>query len=120
MEPLVNYTNDFQQEAWNLPQVKLNSTIDFNVTEQWFAGAAVFFVGERKDTQINSIFVTNAAPITLDSYFDVNAHVGYKYNEQLTAFIRANNITNQAYQTWLNYPVQGFQIVVGANYKFDF
>lgn len=114
------FTNDFQQEAWNLPQVKLNSTIDFNVTEQWFAGAAVFFVGERKDTQINSIFVTNAAPITLDSYFDVNAHVGYKYNEQLTAFIRANNITNQAYQTWLNYPVQGFQIVVGANYKFDF
>ena len=62
----------------------------------------------------------NLQQITLDGYFDVNAHVGYKYNKQLTGFLRANNITNQAYQKWLNYPVQGFQIVVGANYKFDF
>lgn len=115
-----SYTNDFQQEAWNLPELKLNSNIDFNITPKWFAGATVFYVGERKDIQTNTSFVVNAAPITLDSYFDVNAHVCYKYNEQLTGFVRANNITNQAYQKWLNYPVQGFQIVVGANYKFDF
>jgi hypothetical protein len=25
-----------------------------------------------------------------------------------------------AIKKWLNYPVQSFQIVVGANYKFDF
>ncbi|WP_367754663.1 TonB-dependent receptor [Flavobacterium sp. WC2430] len=115
-----SYTNDFQQEAWNLPELKLNSNIDFNITPQWFAGATVFYVGERKDMKFNTNFTVDATPITLDSYFDVNAHVGYKYNEQLTGFIRANNITNQSYQKWLNYPVQGFQIVVGANYKFDF
>jgi hypothetical protein len=55
----------------------------------------------------------------LKSYFDVNAHLGYKYNSQLTGFLRAN-ITNNGYQRWLNYPVQSFQLVVGANYKFDF
>ena len=115
-----SYTNDFQQEAWNLPELKLNSNIDFNITPQWFAGATVFYVGERKDMKFNTNFTVDSTPITLDSYFDVNAHVGYKYNEQLTGFVRANNITNQAYQKWLNYPVQGFQIVVGANYKFDF
>ncbi|WP_369769773.1 TonB-dependent receptor [Flavobacterium sp. WC2416] len=115
-----SYTNDFQQEAWNLPELKLNSNIDFNITPQWFAGATVFYVGERKDMKFNTNFTVDSTPITLDSYFDVNAHVGYKYNEQLTGFIRANNITNQSYQKWLNYPVQGFQIVVGANYKFDF
>jgi outer membrane receptor protein involved in Fe transport len=58
--------------------------------------------------------------VTLKSYFDANAHVGYKYNSQLTGFVRANNIANQGYQKWLNYPVQAFQIVLGANYKFDF
>lgn len=117
-----SYTNDFQQEAWNLPEVKFNSNIDFNITPKWFAGAAVFYVGERKDMQGNTdnINVVAPGPITLDSYFDVNAHVGYKYNDRLTGFIRANNITNQAYEKWLNYQVQGFQIVVGANYKFDF
>jgi hypothetical protein len=119
-----SYTNDFQQEAWNLPTIKLNSNIDFNITPKWFAGAAVFYVGERKDYQMNSdiiyIVAPSENPTILKSYFDVNAHLGYKYNSQLTGFVRANNITNNSYQKWLNYPVQSFQIVVGANYKFDF
>jgi hypothetical protein len=117
-----SYTNDFQQEAWNLPEIKLNSNIDFNITPKWFAGATVFYVGERKDIQGNTDIVNVVAPspIILSSFFDVNAHVGYKYNDRLTGFIRANNITNQAYEKWLNYQVQGFQIVAGANYKFDF
>lgn len=115
-----SYTNTFQAEAWNLPEIKLNSTIDFNITPKWFAGASVFYVGERKDIQNNTRFTTNASPIVLDSYFDVNAHLGFKYNDRLTGFLRANNITNNSYQKWLNYRVQGFQLVVGANYKFDF
>ncbi len=115
-----SYTNDFQQEAWNMPTIKINSNLDFNITEKWFAGANVFYVGERKDIQINTDFSANAAPITLKSYFDVNANVGFKYSDRLTAFARANNITNNAYQKWQNYPVQGFQVILGVNYKFDF
>ena len=115
-----SFTNDFQQEAWNLPAIKINSNLDFNITEKWFAGANVFYVGERKDFQMNTAFSANATPVTLKSYFDVNANIGYKYSDRLTAFVRANNITNYAYQKWLNYPVQGFQVILGANYKFDF
>ncbi|TDE29963.1 TonB-dependent receptor [Flavobacterium ranwuense] len=115
-----SYTNDFQQEAWNMPTIKINSNLDFNITEKWFAGANVFYVGERKDFQINTGSTANSAAETLKSYFDVNANVGFKYSERLTAFARANNITNNAYQKWLNYPVQGFQVILGVNYKFDF
>ena len=117
-----SYTNDIRSEAWNLPAVTLNANVDFNITEKWYAGAKVFFVGERKDQKLNTdiVYVVAPSPITLESYFDVNAHVGFKYNDQLTAFLRANNIANQAYQKWLDYPVQGFQVVLGANYKFDF
>lgn len=117
-----SYTTDVQQEAWNLPDIKLNSTLSYTITKKWFAGADVFFVGERKDQKLNTdiIYVVAPSPVTLESYFDVNAHVGFKYSERLTAFLRANNITNKGYEKWLNYPVQGFQIVLGANYKFDF
>jgi hypothetical protein len=117
-----SYTNDVQQEAWNLPTIKLNSTLDYTITKKWFTGFDVFYVGERKDQKLNTdiIYVVAPSPITLESYFDVNAHVGFKYSERLTAFLRANNITNNSYEKWLNYPVQGFQIVLGANYKFDF
>jgi hypothetical protein len=119
-----SYTNKFQSEAWNLPAVKLNAKIDFNITEKWYAGLNAFYVGERKDQKINMdivyIVVPDLLPTTLDSYFDVNAHLGFKYSDRLTAFLRANNITNKSYQKWLDSPVQGFQVVLGVNYKFDF
>jgi len=116
-----SYKNSNEQEAWNLPAVEVNSSIDFNITPKWFAGAKVFYVGERKDLQINltdALVVTS--PTKLGSYFDLNSHVGYKYNSQLTAFLKLNNMTGKSYQKWMNYPVQGFQVMVGANFKFDF
>ncbi len=119
-----SYTNKNQVEPWNLPAIKLNSTLDFNITKKWYAGVDVFYVGDRKDLKVNNdivyIVAPNYIPLTLNGYFDANAHVGFKYSERLTAFLKANNITNQAYEKWLNYPVQGFQVVLGANYKFDF
>jgi hypothetical protein len=117
-----SYTNDIQSEAWNLPAIKLKAKVNFNITDKWYAGVNLFFVGERKDQKLNTdiVYIVAPSPITLDSYFDVNANVGFKYSDRLTAFLRANNIANQAYQKWLDYPVQGFQVVLGANYKFDF
>jgi outer membrane receptor protein involved in Fe transport len=95
-----------------------------DITDKWYAGTNVFFVGDRKDRVFTA---TEADPlvfeqqvITLKNYFDLNAHVGYKYNERLTGFLRLNNIANQNYERWLNYPVQGFQFLIGASYKFNF
>lgn len=115
-----SYNTDNNIEAWNLPTMKLSSTLDVNFTKQWYAGVNVFYVGERKDMQSNLNLGIDPVVTTLKSYFDANAHLGYKFNERLTFFLKANNIGNQAYQKWLNYPVQGFQILGGANYKFDF
>ena len=115
-----SYKTDGQLEAWNLPTIKLSSNLDVNFTKQWYAGINVFYVGERKDMQTNLDINPFATPVTLKSYFDANAHLGYKFSERLTFFLKLNNIGNQAYEKWLNYPVQGFQILGGANYKFDF
>ena len=121
-----NYSVDEEQEAWNLPQFQLASTVDFNITDKWYAGAKVFFVGDRKDQIavqddlmiVPATFTTQT--VTLDSYFDLNAHIGYKYNERLTGFLKGNNLASQNYQRWANFPVQSIQVMIGANYKFDF
>ena len=42
-----NFSTDMESEAWNLPQLKLGTSIDFDINEKWYAGANVFFVGER-------------------------------------------------------------------------
>lgn len=117
-----SYATGDQKEAWNLPGLKIGSNLDFTITPKWFAGVNVFFVGERKDqlTVIDDVPPTLFTDVTLDSYFDLNANVGYKHNERLTFFLKGNNLANQNYQRWINYPVQGIQVMVGANFKFDF
>lgn len=113
-----------ESEAWNLPELKVGADVDVDITEKWYAGANVFFVGERKDRRFTEDLIDpafyNAQVVTLKSYFDANAHVGYKYSERLTGFLKLNNIANQDYERWLNYPVQGFQFLIGASYKFNF
>ncbi|MBZ4042522.1 TonB-dependent receptor [Flavobacterium hibisci] len=118
-----SYKTDQPVEAWNLPTIRLGSNLDVNITKQWYAGLNVFYVGERKDMQTRQTDFAvpiPGVPVTLKSYFDANAHLGYKFSERLTFFLKLNNIGNQAYEKWLNYPVQGFQVLGGANYKFDF
>lgn len=117
-----NYSTDQQQEAWNLPDLEASIFADYQITENWFAGANIFFIGERKDQIDNGGFLAQVVPVTvtLDSFIDVNAHLGYRFNDRLSVFAKANNIANQDYQRWVNFPVQQFQIMAGATYKFDF
>ncbi len=121
-----NYSSDTQAEAWNLPQLKIGTTLDFDINKKWYVGANVFFVGERKDLvsiqNDAAVFppMFDSTEVALDSYFDLNAHVGFKYNARLTAFLKGNNLANQQYNRWANFPVQGIQVLLGANYKFDF
>ncbi|WP_178984558.1 porin family protein [Winogradskyella helgolandensis] len=118
------YNTDNQSEAWNLPDLKASLFLDYQISEQWFAGSSLFFVGERKDQrlfvdELNALNNT-VTTVSLDSYFDINAHVGYKINDQLSVFGKANNIASQNYERWLNFPVQGIQVLAGATYQFDF
>lgn len=116
-----SYNTDLQSEAWNLPTLKATFTTDFNVGKKWYAGTQLFYVGERKDEFTTKGFSQNYNAIqTLEGYFDINAHIGYKHNERLTAFIKGSNLANQNYNRWLNMPVQGAQVILGASYKFDF
>ena len=118
-----SFTTDVEKEAWNLPAIKLASTLDVSITPKWYAGTSLFFVGERKDIFRQATVTLPFPPdenITLKSYFDLNAHVGYKYSERLSFFLKGNNLGNQEYQRWANYPVQTLQVLIGANYKFDF
>ena len=57
--------------------------------------------------------------ITLDGYIDANVHLGYRFNNQLSFFIKGSNLFGDDYQKWANYPVQGIQVLGGASYKFD-
>jgi len=117
-----SYNTDDEAEAWNLPDIKGSLFLDYQINENWFAGANLFYTGERKDQFFVNDGITTTSPltVTLNSFFDANAHVGYHINNQFSVFAKANNIANNAYQRWQNFPVQSIQFLAGATYKFDF
>lgn len=117
-----NYSIDNQAEAWNLPDITGSVFLDYQISDQWYAGGSVYFVGERKDQQdvTGTLIIVEPMTVTLDSYFDANVHVGYKINDQFSVFGKVNNIVNQDYERYWNFPVQGIQFLAGATYQFDF
>jgi hypothetical protein len=116
-----NFNQKSTTEVWNIPKIELQSTINAKISEKWFCGASLFYVGERKDILVDlSILLPEYPTTTLAGFFDVNCNLGYHHSNRLTTFLKANNIANQGYQRWLNFPVQQFQVILGAAYKFDF
>ena len=120
-----DYDTETDNPAWNLPSIKGSVFMDYQINDQWYMGANLFYVGERDD--LLAVAEENATPsefpaaiVTLDGYFDANAHLGYHFNDQLSIFVKASNIANSDYQRWANFRVQGFQALAGVSYKFDF
>lgn len=121
----LNYSTETDNPAWNLPDFKGSLFMDYQINEQWFAGGSVFYIGERQDlvsqAQQNVPPASfNSTIVTLDSYIDANAHLGYRFNDQLSVFAKLSNIANSNYERWYNFRVQGFQALAGVSYKFDF
>ncbi|MEM9648484.1 MAG: TonB-dependent receptor [Bacteroidota bacterium] len=119
-----DYDTETDNPAWNLPSIKGSLFMDYQINKQWYLGANLFYVGERDDLVAQAL--ENATPsefpatiVTLDGFFDANVHAGYRFNEQLSIFIKASNIANNDYQRWANFRVQGFQALAGVSYKFD-
>lgn len=119
---LAKYTTKNEQSAWNLPAMKLSSNLRYTISPKWETGVNVFYVGQRKDREQYSfdglIFMNDE--VQLPGYVDLNAHVNYKHSDRLTFFLKGNNLASQNYQKWLGFPVQGIQVLLGANFKFDF
>src|SRR5690606_15377935 len=108
------------EEAWNLPVYRGSLFGDYRIGEHWSTGTNIFFVGKRKDLYLpfNST-PTTPEIVDLDGYVDINLRLGYRFNDQVSLFAKANNIANNRYARWMNYPVQGFQILGGVTFKFD-
>jgi hypothetical protein len=115
-----SYGLDQLEEAYNLPNFKATVFANAVFNEQFFGGFSLFYVDERKDIEsFDPFFPVEPISRTLDSYIDVNLHLGYNFNEQLTFFIKGSNLLSDNYEKWLNTPVQGIQVLGGATYKFN-
>ena len=115
-----SYTLTNQAEAWNLPTMNAEVFANYKTTK-WYAGVNIFTISERKDVTYGGIYPSALSGIqTLKSFVDININGGYHFNDKFTAFVKMNNVTNSEYQQFSNFNVQGFQVLGGISYKFDF
>ena len=113
-----NTTNE--EEAWNLPTstTKIFGTHTFG---KWTSGAEMYIVGKRNDMKTyDPALALNNEPVFLKAYADLNLHTNYQFNPQWNAFLELNNVLNNNYERFANFNTQGFQILGGVKYNFDF
>ncbi|WP_133644688.1 TonB-dependent receptor [Zeaxanthinibacter enoshimensis] len=121
---IYDYNTETGNPAWNLPNTEASLFLDYQIGDQWYVGGTLFYVGEREDLATEVVTTTfpsepNAVLLTLDSYFDANAHVGYRFSDQFSVFVRGSNLADNQYQRWANFRVQSLQVLGGLTYKFD-
>ena len=119
-----SYTTDQQAEAWNLPTFTASVSGNYQITDQWYLDTQLFLVGERNDQELFvdsslNIPVSTFTTKTLDSYFDANVTLGYRFSDRLSFFVKGNNLAGETYEKWSDYPVLGLQVMGGATYKFN-
>ena len=114
------YTLENSLEKWNLPTIEASFFGKYKMNK-WYATTNVFYVSERKDALYNAQFPSSLKGIeTINSFVDVNLNGGYHFNDKFSAFLKLNNILNTEYQRFANFDTQGFQVLGGITYKFDF
>lgn len=114
------YTLENAIEPWNLPTIETSISTKYK-KNKWFANADIFYVSERKDGLYRNQFPSALSEIEIiDSFVDINFNGGYHFNDKFSTFLKLNNILNTDYQRFANFNTQGFQILGGIAYKFDF
>ncbi|WP_339905364.1 TonB-dependent receptor [uncultured Cyclobacterium sp.] len=108
-----HYTLDEISFAWQRPEweVKLNNT--FTPDDKWLVHANVNAMGG-----INAINLVSDNQRILGTLVDLQIGADYAITKRFSAFAYGNNLLNQKYQRFSNYPVRGIQLIGGLSFKF--
>ena len=86
----------------SLQYIAANKLI-FDLMPQFKSGMKAMYLGEEKK---------------LDPIIDINLSINYKYSDQLSLFLKLNNLAFQRYQEYYNFPSQKFMGMIGASFSF--
>ncbi|MDO5509221.1 MAG: TonB-dependent receptor [Weeksellaceae bacterium] len=105
-------------EPWNAPFI--TASIDGNyklLNERLILGSELFFVSDRKD-RLSGMQLIPMEQTLLKAYLDLNANATFMITDRWAVFAQANNLLNHNYERFLDYRVQGLQLLGGVMFKF--
>ncbi len=101
------------KQAWGILPLELISDLKWNYNQRLnFEGSAQFWTGSKSSTRSEQAF-------KLNNTFVLNAGMQYNLNKKWTIWAKGENLLDQQYQRWANYPSLGVQFIAGIQFKFS-
>jgi hypothetical protein len=113
-----NYTKvEGQLAPWGLSPLEINSSLRWQMFKDFFLKGDLYgYGGAPYEEKVSTSVYKN---VRGQSGIDVNAGVEFKVTRALDLWLQMNNIFNNKYERWHQYPVYGFNILGGIVFRFD-
>ncbi len=99
-------------QAWGILPFEFNSQLNWVFNKKLLLDASgQFWTGSKTSAGLGNAY-------QLNNTFVLNAGMQYSISDQWTFWGKGENLLDQQYQRWANYPSLGIQILAGIQYKF--
>jgi hypothetical protein len=102
-------------KAWHMPNFEVGLDAGYTFLEKYTLKASILTLGPKYARTFTDGEIMAKK---LKGAFDLGAGFEYRVNRMISAYIDVNNILNQHYMRWNEYPVQGILVIAGAKLSF--
>ncbi len=119
-----NYTLDNLEYAWHKPNFEFSLMMDYNMQDKFLIKAELFSFSKmyapvyQYSTNNAGLQAVTQVAEEIKGAADLNLGVEYRYSKVLSGFVNFNNILNQRYYKFYNYPSYRFNLMLGITYSF--
>ena len=104
-----------EEYAWYRPTLEGKLKLTYDLNEKLSFNTAFLYQGGRYAKVFGS---DGHQAVKMKDVFDLSLGADYKINDQITAFALLDNVANQKYELFYNYPVTGIQFFAGVKLRF--
>ena len=109
---LNNYKTSSQYRAWGLLPLEFTTAMRWQIMKDLWLKADLWAFQGAEWRYLNQSVANGAGG------FDLNAGVEFRITRQLNLWLQMNDLFNDKYQRWNQYPVYGFNILGGVIFTF--
>lgn len=114
----VTYTKmDEELSLVRIPEIKVNATVGYQITDKTFSSLSYQFNGEREDSFFNGATFQSEKK-ELASYGLLDFYFSQQVSKIVSVYATLTNITNEEYQELYGYSTRGRNVKVGFNLRF--
>ena len=101
------------EQAWGILPFEFNTQFSWSYTKRLnFDASGQFWTGTKTSAGLGHAY-------QLNNTFVLNAGMQYAISNNWTFWAKGDNLLDQQYQRWANYPSLGVQFIAGIQYKFS-